>query len=70
MPGYPTAGKSGTAELAPGQLPHSWFVGFAPVAAPRIAIAVVVENAGPGSARAVPLGGRMMAAYLRRYVER
>ena len=44
-----TAGKSGTAQLGPGQAPHSWFVGFAPADEPRIAIAVVVENAGSGS---------------------
>jgi peptidoglycan glycosyltransferase len=64
--GVVTAGKSGSAELESGQPPHSWFVGFAPAHAPRIAIAVVVENAGSGSKRAVPLGGRVMSAWLKR----
>jgi len=67
VPGVLTAGKSGTAQLGPGQAPHSWFVGFAPADAPRIAIVVVVENAGSGSERAVPLGGRLMTAWLKRF---
>lgn len=66
VPGITTAGKSGSAELD-GAAPHSWFVGFAPAEAPAIAIVVVVENAGPGSRRAVPMGGRLLAAYLGRF---
>jgi peptidoglycan glycosyltransferase len=67
VPGVRTAGKSGTAELAPGEPPHSWFTGFAPARDPRIAIAVVVENGGSGSSAAVPIGGRLMRAWLERY---
>ena len=67
VPGVRTAGKSGTAELAPGQLPHSWFTGFAPARDPRIAIAVIVENGGSGSSAAVPIGGRLMRAWLERF---
>lgn len=67
VPGVRTAGKSGTAELAPGEAPHSWFVGFAPAEAPRIAIAVIVEHGGSGSSAAVPIGGRLMRAYLERF---
>lgn len=67
VPGVRTAGKSGTAELAPGERPHSWFTGFAPARDPRIAIAVVVENGGSGSSAAVPLGGRLMRAWLERF---
>jgi penicillin-binding protein A len=67
VPGVETAGKSGTAQLAPGEAPHSWFVGFAPAEQPRIAIVVVVENGGSGSQRAVPLGGRLMTAWLKRF---
>jgi peptidoglycan glycosyltransferase len=67
VPGVRTAGKSGTAELAPGERPHSWFTGFAPARDPRIAIAVVVENGGAGSAAAVPIGGRLMRAWLERF---
>jgi peptidoglycan glycosyltransferase len=68
--GVRTAGKSGSAELENGQPPHSWFVGFAPADDPQIAVAVVVENAGSGSERAVPLGGRLMTAWLKRLAVR
>jgi peptidoglycan glycosyltransferase len=63
VPGIPTAGKSGTAELGGKGAPHSWFIGFAPANAPRIAIAVVVEQGGRGGERAAPLAGDMLAAY-------
>lgn len=64
VPGVPTAGKSGTAEIGPDAAPHSWFIGFAPADAPRIAVAVIVEGGGLGSQRAVPMAGRLMSAYL------
>lgn len=62
------AGKTGTAQLGGEQAPHSWFIGFAPAqegAQPEIAVAVLVESGGSGSARAAPIGGRVMAEYLR-----
>ena len=64
VPGVPTAGKSGTAELGEGESPHSWFIGFAPADAPRIAVAVIVEGGGSGAQRAVPMGGDLMARFL------
>jgi peptidoglycan glycosyltransferase len=63
VPGIPTAGKSGTAELGGKGAPHSWFIGFAPANAPRVAIAVVVEQGGRGGERAAPLAGDLMAAF-------
>jgi peptidoglycan glycosyltransferase len=69
VPGIRTAGKSGSAQLD-GEAPHSWFVGFAPADDPRIVVVVVVENAGPGADRAVPMGGRLMEAWLRRFSPR
>jgi peptidoglycan glycosyltransferase len=66
--GVQTAGKTGTAERGNDLPPHSWFIGFAaaqPGAAPSIAIAVIVEGAGPGSATAAPIGGQVMAEWLR-----
>jgi peptidoglycan glycosyltransferase len=66
VPGFTTAGKSGTAELDDAA-PHSWFVGFAPAEEPRIVVVVIVENGGPGSERAVPMAGRLMTAWLRRF---
>jgi cell division protein FtsI/penicillin-binding protein 2 len=66
--GVRTAGKTGTAERGPGLLPHSWFIGFADAsdgATPSIAVAVIVEEGGSGSGRAAPVGGAVMAEWLR-----
>ena len=66
--GVQTAGKTGTAELGEGLAPHSWFIGFADAAegaTPRIAVAVIVEGGGSGSGRAAPIGGAVMAEWLR-----
>jgi peptidoglycan glycosyltransferase len=65
VPGIPTAGKSGTAELGGTGAPHSWFIGFAPVDHPRIAIAVIVERGGRGGARAAPLAGDLMTLFFK-----
>jgi penicillin-binding protein 2 len=43
---------------------HSWFIAFAPVEAPRIAICVLVENGGFGASVAAPIARRVMDAYL------
>ncbi len=64
VPGVPTAGKSGTAQLGGDAAPHSWFIGYAPADAPQIAIAVIVEGGGAGAQRAVPMAGRLMSRYL------
>jgi peptidoglycan glycosyltransferase len=66
--GVETAGKTGTAQRGEGQPPHSWFIGFVPADAggtPAIAVAVIVEGAGSGSTSAAPIGGRVMAEWLR-----
>ncbi|MBF8247521.1 MAG: Cell division protein, partial [Bacteroidetes bacterium] len=68
IPGVVTAGKTGTAEN-PGE-DHSWFVGFAPFENPRIAVAVMVENAGWGGTKAAPIGGLVMEKYLMGEVHR
>ena len=60
---FPVAGKTGTAEIA-GAASHAWFVGFAPYgpAAKRIAVAVIIENAGYGGAAAAPAAGEIVTA--------
>ena len=63
VPGIPTAGKTGTAQLGGSGEPHSWFIGFAPVDNPQIAIAVLVENGGHGAARAAPMAGTLMKLF-------
>ena len=64
IPGVPTAGKSGTAELGGSGRPDSWFIGFAPAGDPTIAVAVIIEGGGTGSEAAVPLGGQLMGTWL------
>jgi peptidoglycan glycosyltransferase len=64
IPGVTTAGKSGTAELGGSGEPHSWFIGFAPAEKPRVAIAVIVEQAGRGAEVAAPIGGDLMNLWL------
>ncbi len=64
VPGVTTAGKSGTAQLGGTGEPHSWFIGFAPANDPKVAIAVVVEQAGRGGEVAAPIAGDLMTQYL------
>ncbi len=75
---YRMAGKSGTAqvvEVPQGQVydeeeldeyhrKHAWFIAFAPADAPRIAVAVLVENGGGGSSVAGPVVREVIDAYL------
>lgn len=49
------AGKTGTAEDPPRELPHAWFVGFAPADNPVLSWAVFVENGGFGASVALPV---------------
>ncbi len=69
VPGVRVAGKTGTAETGVGP-PHAWFVGFAPVENPSIALAVVVEDGGDvgenatGGSVAAPIAGRLFEYWL------
>ena len=61
--GVKVAGKTGTAEIGDGTS-HSWFIGFAPADAPRIAIADIMEHQGSGSDFATPAAAQVMRAAL------
>lgn len=61
--GIETAGKTGTAQNPHGK-DHAIFIGFAPVDNPKIAVAVIVENAGFGATWACPVGSLMIEQYL------
>lgn len=75
---YTSAGKTGTAQavawgqntkynakaLEEHQRDHSLFAAFAPAEAPKIAIAVIVENAGFGAAAAAPIVRRVFDYWL------
>jgi penicillin-binding protein 2 len=63
VPGVAVAGKTGTAENPHGE-DHAWFVGFAPFDNPKIAVCVMVENAGFGGAIAAPMAGLCIEKYL------
>lgn len=62
-------GKTGTVENPHGE-DHAVFMGFAPLQAPRIAIAVYVENAGWGARSAAAIAGLMLEKYLMGQVTR
>lgn len=75
---YTMAGKTGTAqvftvaqneeyieaEVDLRMRDHGLFIAFAPADQPRIAVAVVVENGGSGSAAAAPLARQVLDQYL------
>ncbi|MEC8644032.1 MAG: penicillin-binding protein 2 [Pseudomonadota bacterium] len=77
---YRMAGKSGTAQvvgiaqdeeykeedLDERLRKHAWFVGFAPLYEPTIAIAVIVENGGSGSEIAAPVAKAVIDTHLGR----
>jgi peptidoglycan glycosyltransferase len=71
IPGLQVAGKTGTAQHAPGRAPHAWFIGFTEQGDRAIAVAVVVEEGGnlgseaTGGRVAAPVAKRVMEAYLR-----
>ena len=68
-------GKTGTAQVAAlrtgpeESIPkkfrdHAWFVAFAPVESPKIAVAVLAEHMGHGGAAAAPLAKEVIEAYM------
>ena len=76
--GYSSAGKTGTAQavtigqkdkynaanLSEYQRDHALYMAYAPAEAPKIAVAVVVENAGFGAASAAPIARRVFDYWL------
>jgi penicillin-binding protein 2 len=44
---------------------HAWFVAFAPVDNPEIALSVFVEHGGGGGAVAAPIAKRAIEAYIK-----
>lgn len=57
-------GKTGTAQATgAGVLPHAWFTAYAPRDNPQIAITVMVENSGDGSAIAAPIVRQVLEYY-------
>ena len=75
---YVSAGKTGTAQviaikqgekyvasrIAERYRDHALFIAYAPADAPKIAVAVLVENAGFGAATAAPIARKVMDYYM------
>lgn len=71
----PVGGKTGTAQVvsirkSSHQLPeklrdHAWFVAFAPVEKPAIALCVFIEHGGHGGGAAAPIAKLAIEAYLK-----
>jgi len=61
LSGIDVAGKTGTAEVDAGASNQAWFIGFAPVEDPRMAVAVTVERTqGQGGTVAAPIAKRVL----------
>ncbi len=77
---YLFAGKSGTAQvfslaqeekyeaskLAKELHDHALFIAFAPLEQPKIAVSIIIENGGGGSANAAPIARQLLDNYLNR----
>jgi penicillin-binding protein 2 len=75
---YRWAGKTGTAQVVTvkqtestkhvetdeRKREHAWFIAFGPVDDPKIAVSVLVENAGFGATNAAPIARKVLDAYL------
>jgi penicillin-binding protein 2 len=76
IPGIEICGKTGSAQVvtserlrrgpSAGILPHAWFLAFAPMDHPRIALAVMVEHGGAGGEAAAPVAREILAAFFAR----
>ncbi len=68
IPGITLCGKTGTSQNPPYK-EHAVFMAFAPKENPKIAIAVLIENAGFGAQSAAPIASLIVEKYLRGYIE-
>jgi len=67
--GIPVAGKTGTSQNPHGE-DHSVFIAYAPADDPKIAVGVIIENAGYGSTAAAPIATLMIEQFLTGEVRR
>jgi peptidoglycan glycosyltransferase len=71
VPGIRVAGKTGTS-MGPEGLPNPWFIGFAPIEEPSIAVAVLLEasselgESASGGGVAAPIAGDLIQLWLER----
>ena len=67
IPGVEVGGKTGTAQSDPKRKPFAWFTSFAPLDDPKVAVAVVVEDAD--IPRSDIAGGRVAAPIAKAVME-
>jgi len=60
---FPTAAKTGSAQIQNNTKENAFFVGYAPLDNPQIAILILVEHAKEGSLNAVPVGKDVLRWY-------
>ena len=65
MPGVEVGGKTGTAQSDLARKPYAWFTSFAPLDDPKVAVAVIVEDA---DIPRTDIGGGRVAAPIARAV--
>jgi peptidoglycan glycosyltransferase len=66
LQGIHVAGKTGTAEVDNGAANQAWFIAFAPVEKPKIAIAVTIERTqGQGGTVAAPIAKQVLQTLLK-----
>ena len=64
IPNLVWAGKTGSTEHGKGKKTHGWFIGYAPATNPKIAVCVLVEEAGHGGEVAAPIARQVVQTYL------
>jgi peptidoglycan glycosyltransferase len=65
IPGVTVAGKTGTSQVGGPNVPtDAWFIAFAPVGAPKVAVAVLVVKGGVGGDTAAPIAREVLEAAL------
>ena len=65
--GIVAAGKTGTAQVVSlgkqGGRDHAWFVAFAPLESPQLALAIIAEHGGHGGETAAPIARKIFEVY-------
>lgn len=63
LPGIRVGAKTGSGEWKKGEKTHAWYAAVAPLYDPQIAVAVILEAAGGGGAKAAPIVRKVMMSY-------
>ena len=63
LPGIRVGAKTGSGEWKKGEKTHAWYAAVAPLYEPEIAVAVILEAAGGGGAKAAPIARKVLMAY-------